>query len=100
MQTTLQIDDAIYREAIAAAERKGVTLMEFIEEALRIMLGRAKLKTVEMPKEESGLQPAGGAGLWREELAQFFAELNAKPRESGPSVGPLNREEIYQRGIR
>lgn len=36
----------------------------------------------------------------REELAQFFAELNAQPREDGPSVGPLNREELYQRGIR
>lgn len=97
MQTTLQIDDAIYREAIAAAERKGVTLMEFIEEALRLMLGRATLKTDEMPKEESCLRPADGAGLQREELAQFFTELNAKPRESEPSVGALNREGIYQR---
>jgi len=98
MQTTLQIDDAIYREAKAAAERNGVTLMEFIEDALRLVLGRATLKAGEMTKEESGLQPPEDSGLRREELAQFFAELNAAPRENGPSVGPLNREEIYQRG--
>ncbi len=89
MQTTLQIDDAIYREAKAAAERKGVTLMEFIEEALRLMLGRATLKTGEMTEEESGLQ--------REEFARFLDELDARPLKDGPSIGPLNREEFYQR---
>jgi hypothetical protein len=35
----------------------------------------------------------------REELQRFLDELNAKPRQPGPSVGPLNREELYQRGI-
>jgi len=90
MQTTLQIDDAIYREAKAAAERKGVTLMEFIEEALRLMLGRATLKTGEMTEGESGLQ--------REEFARFLDELDARPLKDGPSIGPLNREEFYQRG--
>ena len=35
-----------------------------------------------------------------EEFAQFLAELNALPREEGPSVGPLNREELYERGVR
>jgi hypothetical protein len=90
MQTTLQIDDAIYRKAKAVAERKGVTLMEFIEEALRLMLSRAALKTGEMTEEESGLQ--------REEFARLLDELDAKPLKDGPSVGSLNREELYQRG--
>lgn len=35
MQTTLRIDDAIYREAKAEAARRGVTLTRFLEEALR-----------------------------------------------------------------
>jgi hypothetical protein len=34
MQTTLRIDDAIYREAKAQAARSGVTLTRFIEDAL------------------------------------------------------------------
>lgn len=35
MQTTLRIDDQIFREAKAEAARLGVTLTRFIEDALR-----------------------------------------------------------------
>jgi hypothetical protein len=35
MQTTLRIDDAIYREAKAEAARRGMTLTRFLEDALR-----------------------------------------------------------------
>lgn len=35
MQTTLRIDDQVYRSAKAEAARRGVTLTRFIEEALR-----------------------------------------------------------------
>jgi hypothetical protein len=35
MQTTLRIDDQIYRTAKAEAARRGLTLTRFIEEALR-----------------------------------------------------------------
>lgn len=38
MQTTLRIDDAIYREAKAEAAREGITLTRFIEEALRLRI--------------------------------------------------------------
>ncbi len=34
MQTTIRIDDEIFRKAKAAAARRGVTLTRFIEEAL------------------------------------------------------------------
>jgi antitoxin component of RelBE/YafQ-DinJ toxin-antitoxin module len=40
MQTTLRIDDAIYREAKAEAARLGITLTHFIEEALRRHIAR------------------------------------------------------------
>jgi hypothetical protein len=90
MQVTLYIDDTVYHEAVAAAAGKGITLAEFIEEALRLMLDRATLKTSEMTEEGSDLQ--------REEFARFLDELDAKPLKDGPSVGPLNREELYQRG--
>src|SRR5262245_34227718 len=101
MQANLSIDDAVYREAIAAAAQEGVTLQEFVEESLRIKLGHTPIKTGEAVSGDS-TQPAIGEKMShkREPLAQFFAELNAKPRKDGPSVGPLNREELYQRGVR
>jgi hypothetical protein len=41
MQTTLRIDDEIYRGAKAEAARQGVTLTRFIEEALRARMAGA-----------------------------------------------------------
>ncbi len=40
MQTTLRIDDQIYREAKAEAARGGITLTRFLEEALRLKLDK------------------------------------------------------------
>lgn len=40
MQTTLRIDDAVYREAKAQAARRGITLTRFIEGALRMFIAR------------------------------------------------------------
>jgi len=38
MQTTLRLDEAVYREAKAEAARRGVTLTRFIEDALRQLI--------------------------------------------------------------
>ncbi len=38
MQTTLRIDDHLYREAKAEAAREGVSLTRFLEEGLRLRL--------------------------------------------------------------
>jgi hypothetical protein len=35
MQTTLRLDDQVHRHAKAEAARRGITLTQFIEEALR-----------------------------------------------------------------
>ena len=40
MQTTLRLDDALYREAKADAARSGITLTRYLEEALRERLRR------------------------------------------------------------
>lgn len=40
MQTTLRIDDNLYRNAKARAAREGVTLTRFLEEGLRMRLER------------------------------------------------------------
>ncbi len=42
MQTTLRIDDKIYREAKAEAARQGMTMTRFLEEALQARLQREK----------------------------------------------------------
>ncbi len=42
MQTTLRINDEIYREAKAEAARHGVTLTRFIEEALKDRISRCQ----------------------------------------------------------
>ncbi len=41
MQTTLRIDDRIYRDAKAEAARQGITLTRFIEDALRARVENA-----------------------------------------------------------
>ncbi|MCA9415708.1 MAG: ribbon-helix-helix protein, CopG family [Candidatus Omnitrophica bacterium] len=38
MQTTLRIDDQLYREVKAEAARQGITMTKFLEEALRLRL--------------------------------------------------------------
>jgi len=35
----------------------------------------------------------------RVDFLKFLDELAARPLKPGPSVGPLNREELYQRGV-
>jgi len=42
MQTTLRINDDIYREAKAMAARSGLSLARFIEEALKERIGRSQ----------------------------------------------------------
>ena len=44
MQTTLRIQDDLYREAKTEAAREGVTLTSFLESALRMRLGRGQPK--------------------------------------------------------
>ena len=50
MQTTLRIDDATYREAKAEAARSGVTLTEFLEDALRLKIAMNRGTQVERPE--------------------------------------------------
>jgi hypothetical protein len=58
MQTTLRINDAIFREAKAEAAREGMTLTRFLEEALafRVRVGRHQETSVgaDLPVFDSG----------------------------------------------
>jgi hypothetical protein len=44
MQTTLRINELIYREAKAEAAKRGLTLTRFIEDALREQIARPNAK--------------------------------------------------------
>ncbi len=49
MQTTLRVDDQLYREAKAEAAREGITMTKFLEEALRLRL--------KVPRKKSDKEP-------------------------------------------
>ena len=66
MQTTLRIDDAIYREAKVEAAQEGMTLTHFIEEALRLRIGTGKTTTPDprdLPSFDSGTRLPSGFNL-------------------------------------
>ena len=45
MQTTLRVDDGLYREVKAQAVRDGVTVTQFLEEGLRLRLRKGSPKS-------------------------------------------------------
>jgi len=45
MQTTLRLDDELYRQAKARAAEEGVTLTQFLEEGLALRLAQPREKT-------------------------------------------------------
>ena len=51
MQTTLRIDDTVYREAKAEAARLGITLTRFIEDALRSRIARSRAGSATLESE-------------------------------------------------
>ncbi|RIH84972.1 toxin-antitoxin system HicB family antitoxin [Calidithermus roseus] len=54
MQTTLRINDELYRKAKAEAARQGITLTQFLEEALRLRLQYRPGKPANLPTFDSG----------------------------------------------
>lgn len=49
MQTTLRINDEIYRAAKAEATREGITLTRFLESALRLRLRNSQVVQAGIP---------------------------------------------------
>jgi hypothetical protein len=83
MQTTLRIDDQIFREAKAEAARLGVTLTRFIEDALRERVERAA----------GGLSGRGAEITERDRLMESLLKATAHFR-----VGERpTREELHER---
>lgn len=49
MQTTLRLDDQLYREAKAEAAREGVTLTRFLEDGIRLRLEQRAARSAVKP---------------------------------------------------
>ncbi len=119
MQTTLRIDDELFREAKAEAAQVGLTLTRFIEDALRLQLTGVRRAQKFNPKEwnaefqrllalVAGRQvretPAGRAPFKppavkkpdRRSAALLKALSKGRNRHG---VGALRREELYDRPI-
>lgn len=101
-EITITIDDDVYRAASEAAARQRKSLSELVREFLTRLRTEPEPNGSPVTTPESPLtaDTATDEELRKrdEELARFFDELNARPLQDGPSVGPLNREELYQRG--
>jgi antitoxin component of RelBE/YafQ-DinJ toxin-antitoxin module len=83
MQTTLRIDDSLYREAKAEAARRGLTLTRFIEDALRARIGSSDMP---MPARQAEIDE-------RDRLMESLLRATAHFR-----VGPKpTREEMHER---
>ncbi|MBN1420867.1 MAG: hypothetical protein JXP34_19000 [Planctomycetes bacterium] len=86
MQTTLRIDSATYREAKAEAARCGVTLTQFLEEALKLKIAISRGDGPERPELRKEVEQ-------RDRLMEALLERTAHFR-----VGPHpTREELNAR---
>jgi hypothetical protein len=80
---TVSVDDELYHEARIEAARRRKSLSALVREYLvGLRQGSAKTKTATDP-----------------ELEKLFAMSDRKHRNRRGSVGPLNREELYKRGV-
>jgi len=80
---TVSVDDELYHEARIEAARRRTSLSALVREFLvRLRKGKGAAKNAVDP-----------------ELAKLFAMSDRKHRKRTGSVGPLKRDELYQRGV-
>jgi hypothetical protein len=84
---TISLADDVYQRAVEKAAAAETPLPKVVHDLVSAWTG-------------TGLSSAGEKETQRHaEFLRFLDELAARPTQPGPSVGPLNREELYQRGI-
>lgn len=77
MQTTLRLDDELYRRAKVEAARQGITLTRLIEEGIRLRLARPPVAPGEIKLHTAGTgQPSN---LTLEELKRLIQETDIQP---------------------
>jgi hypothetical protein len=85
---TISVADDVYQRASQKAAAAETSLPKVVQDLL-CEWTQADSRSVDATTESQR-----GA-----ELVKFLDELAARPLRTGPSVGPLNREELYQRGV-
>jgi hypothetical protein len=86
MQTTLRINDTTYREAKAEAARCGVTMTQFLEDALRLKIATSRGEPPQSPESRREIKE-------RNQLMEALLKRTARFR-----VGPHpTREELNAR---
>lgn len=95
MQTTLRINDEIFRRAKSMAAHEGITLTKFIEEALFLRIGNAVETEAGEPEtgQKTDEDEAGKSLVSRLELLFELADERDRLKEG--SAGPFHREELY-----
>ena len=79
---TISVDDDLYQDASVEAERQHKSLSELVREFLAGLRKREATAPAVDP-----------------ELEKLFKMSDEKHKSRSGSVGPLNREELYERGI-
>ncbi len=85
---TISVADDVYQRATQKAAAAETSLPEVVQGLLS-----------EWTREANGSGGAAAENQRQPDFLKFLDELADRPLQSGPSVGPLNREELYQRGV-
>jgi hypothetical protein len=81
---TISVADDVYQRASQKAADAKTSLPEVVQDLLAAWTHE---------------EQAAAASQRRADWMKFLDELGDRPLRPGPSVGPLNREELYQRGV-
>jgi hypothetical protein len=85
---TISVTDDVYQRASEKAAAANALLPDVVEDLL-----------TSWTQQERGFVPAPVENHRRTDWLKFLDDLAARPLKPGSSVGPLNREELYQRGV-
>lgn len=85
---TISVADDLYQRASQKAAAAETSLPQVVQRLLS-----------EWARENGISAGAVIGGQHDDGFLKFLDELAARPLKPGPSVGPLNREELYQRGV-
>jgi predicted CopG family antitoxin len=85
---TISVADEVYQRASQKAAAEETSLPKVVQDLL-----------CEWTQGTNGSVAAIAESPRKSDWVKFLDELAARPVKSGPSVGPLRREELYQRGV-
>lgn len=79
---TVTVEDEVYDQAVQAAQQRRKSLGELLRDLIGALRGSSRLPV------EAGRSP----------LQSAWALVDSKPMREG-TVGPLNRDDLYERGV-